>query len=176
MPRCIVSVRNWICVRCVPICAGVCPQFTPALFQKAAEAAALTGYRFDKYKTTPTAPGIESAAFLCEMPERYEAALVEAEVSAEATCIARDLINGPPTVLTPAKLAQAAVVFERHVKVTDLQQRWSASGSSLFSCQEGQTTSLSSCHGEAGAQDVESRSDDRQGPYLRQRRIPPPVV
>ncbi|MFQ9445771.1 MAG: M17 family peptidase N-terminal domain-containing protein [Vescimonas sp.] len=80
---------------------GVCPQFTPALFQKAAEAAALTGYRFDKYKTTPTAPGIETAAFLCEMPERYEAALVEAEVSAEATCIARDLINEPPRCLPP---------------------------------------------------------------------------
>lgn len=63
---------------------GVCPQFTPELFQKAAEAAALTGYRFDKYKTTPAAPGIETAAFLCETPERYEAALVEAEVSAEA--------------------------------------------------------------------------------------------
>lgn len=75
---------------------GVYPQFTPALFQKAAEAAALTGYRFDKYKTTPAAPGIETAAFLCETPERYEAALVEAEVSAEATCIARDLINEPP--------------------------------------------------------------------------------
>lgn len=99
---------------------GVCPQFTPALFQKAAEAAALTGYRFDKYKTTPTAPGIETAAFLCEMPERYEAALVEAEVSAEATCIARDLINEPPTVLTPAKLAQAAqeLFKETPVKVT----------------------------------------------------------
>ena len=99
---------------------GVCPQFTPALFQKAAEAAALTGYRFDKYKTTPAAPGIETAAFLCEMPERYEAALVEAEVSAEATCIARDLINEPPTVLTPAKLAQAAqeLFKETPVKVT----------------------------------------------------------
>ena len=93
---------------------GVYPQFTPALFQKAAEAAALTGYRFDKYKTTPTAPGIETAAFLCEMPERYEAALVEAEVSAEATCIARDLINEPPTVLTPAKLAQAAQLCHAH--------------------------------------------------------------
>ena len=79
---------------------GVCPQFTPALFQKA--------------------PGIETAAFLCEMPERYEAALVEAEVSAEATCIARDLINEPPTVLTPAKLAQAAqeLFKETPVKVT----------------------------------------------------------
>lgn len=99
---------------------GVCPQFTPAIFQKAAEAAALTGYRFDKYKTTPAAPGIETAAFLCEMPERYEAALVEAEVSAEATCIARDLINEPPTVLTPAKLAQAAqeLFKETPVKVT----------------------------------------------------------
>ena len=99
---------------------GVCPQFTPALFQKAAEAAALTGYRFDKYKTTPAAPGIETAAFLCETPERYEAALVEAEVSAEATCIARDLINEPPTVLTPAKLAQAAqeLFKETPVKVT----------------------------------------------------------
>ena len=99
---------------------GVCPQFTPELFQKAAEAAALTGYRFDKYKTTPTAPGIETAAFLCEMPERYEAALVEAKVSAEATCIARDLINEPPTVLTPAKLAQAAqeLFKETPVKVT----------------------------------------------------------
>ena len=30
---------------------GVCPQFTPALFQKAAEAAALTGYRFDTVLT-----------------------------------------------------------------------------------------------------------------------------
>lgn len=99
---------------------GVCPQFTPELFQKAAEAAALTGYRFDKYKTTPAAPGIETAAFLCETPERYEAALVEAEVSAEATCIARDLINEPPTVLTPAKLAQAAqeLFKETPVKVT----------------------------------------------------------
>ena len=54
------------------------------------------------------------------MPERYEAALVEAEVSAEATCIARDLINEPPTVLTPAKLAQAAqeLFKETPVKVT----------------------------------------------------------
>ena len=97
---------------------GVCPQFTPALFQKAAEAAALTGYRFDKYKTTPAAPGIETAAFLCEMPERYEAALVEAEVSAEATCIARDLINEPPTVLTPAKLAQAAQKRGLRINIT----------------------------------------------------------
>ena len=87
---------------------GLEPQFTPALFQKAAEAAALTGYRFDKYKTVPTPAGIRTAAFLCEESERYEAALAEAEVSARATCIARALINEPPTVLTPAKLAQAA--------------------------------------------------------------------
>ena len=101
---------------------GVCPQFTPALFQKAAEAAALTGYRFDKYKTTPAAPGIETAAFLCEMPERYEAALVEAEVSAEATCIARDLINEPPTVLTPAKLAQAAQELCAHLDCVSVER------------------------------------------------------
>ena len=42
---------------------GVCPQFTPALFQKAAEAAALTGYRFDKYKTTPAARGSKRLRF-----------------------------------------------------------------------------------------------------------------
>ena len=41
-------------------------------------------------------------------------------MSAKATCIARDLINEPPTVLTPAKLAQAAqeLFKETPVKVT----------------------------------------------------------
>ena len=90
---------------------GVHPQFTPALFKRRQRLPLLPATGFDKYKTTPAAPGIETAAFLCEMPERYEAALVEAEVSAEATCIARDLINEPPRCLPRQAGAGGAGAF-----------------------------------------------------------------
>lgn len=91
-----------------------------AAFQKIVEALLLTGYRFDKYKSMPTLPGIQEAALLCIMPERYCNALEAARVCAKATCLARDLINEPPSVMTPAKLAQSVqeIFAESSVKVT----------------------------------------------------------
>lgn len=116
------------------------------------------------------------------MPERYEAALVEAEVSAEATCIARDLINEPPTVLTPAKLAQAAqeLFKETPVKVTVYgRDEVERIGLTAFlevgkgSIYEPKLIVMEY----TGAQGRgEPPGADRQGPYLRQRRILPPVV
>lgn len=100
--------------------SGIEETMDAALFQKAAEALLLTEYRFDKYKSEPTPPGIQEAAFLCSRPERFRNALEEARVCAKATCLARDLINEPPSVMTPARLAQAAreILCDTSVKVT----------------------------------------------------------
>ena len=81
---------------------------TPALLKKAAEAMYLSGYHFDKYKSEPDPDGVQEAAFCCDVQEGYQQALDEAVVCSNAACMARDLINEPPTVMTPEKLAEAA--------------------------------------------------------------------
>lgn len=99
---------------------GIEPDLTPEQFQKICEAMVLTGYRFDKYKSVPTPPGVRTAAFLCRCPEVFQTALEEGRAAAEAVCTARDLINEPPTVMIPARLAEAAQALFRDtpVKVT----------------------------------------------------------
>lgn len=88
--------------------AGLDSEMTPALLQKAAEAAILSGYRFDRYKPKTQVPGIREAAFCCEDTEGFQRALRDAEIGAQATCMARDLINEPPNIMTPECLAQSA--------------------------------------------------------------------
>ena len=81
---------------------------TPDLLKKSAEAMYLSGYHFDKYKFEPDPDGVQEAAFCCDVQEGYQRALNEAVVCGKAACMARDLINEPPTVMTPEKLAEAA--------------------------------------------------------------------
>ena len=82
---------------------------TPPMLQKAAEAMLLSGYRFDKYKSSPDPAGVSEAAFCCACQEEaFRQALDQAAAGGEAACLARDLINEPPTVMTPEKLAEAA--------------------------------------------------------------------
>lgn len=96
------------------------PNQAPALLKKAAEAMVLSGYRFDKYKSEPEPSGVQRAAFCCEEQAGYRAALAEAEICGAAVCMTRDLINEPPTVMTPEKLAQSAeeLLSDTPVQVT----------------------------------------------------------
>jgi len=68
----------------------------------------LAGYRFDTYRTKE-----DPDAFLCSQIElvtqpNLEAALERALVLAEAVALARDLINEPPSRLTPRDFARIA--------------------------------------------------------------------
>lgn len=94
--------------RVCAVFSGLGAPLTPALLQKAAEAALLTAYRFDKYKPEPEKPGVQEAAFLCGGEETFRTALRDAELGARAVCLARDLINEPPNVMTPVCLADSA--------------------------------------------------------------------
>ena len=105
------------------VCAGFSglgAPLTPELLQKAAEAALLTAYRFDKYKPEPEKPGVREGAFLCGGGEPFRAALRDAELGVQGVCLARDLINEPPNVMTPGCLADSArqILADTPVKVT----------------------------------------------------------
>ena len=51
---------------------------------------------------------MQEAAFLCGGEETFRTALRDAELGARAVCLARDLINEPPNVMTPVCLADSA--------------------------------------------------------------------
>ncbi|MCI9648226.1 M17 family metallopeptidase [Oscillibacter sp.] len=99
--------------------AGLGSEMTPALLQKAAEAAILSGYRFERYKPKSQGAGIQEAAFCCAQTEEFRSALRDAEIGAGAACMARDLINEPPNIMTPECLAQSArrILADTSVKV-----------------------------------------------------------
>ena len=75
----------------------------------AVEGALLAAYRFDPYKSTRKAGGPERCVIL-GAPLSAVAASAEARARAiaEATCFARDLINQPADVVTPAHLGEVA--------------------------------------------------------------------
>lgn len=87
-----------------------------ALVQALTEGAELGVYRYDEYRTTEDKPRALSAvriAFVAEDVQGVKGtALREAvrrgEAVAEAVAVARDLVNCPPNVLTPAQLAERA--------------------------------------------------------------------
>lgn len=101
------------------------------------EGAGLGDYRFDRYRQTEDAAQVTDVVVLARDGGR--AALGRAaragEVAVEATCRARDLVNEPANVLTPAALADAAseIAARSHLDITvmDLDQA-RAVGMGLF--------------------------------------------
>ena len=79
--------------------------------QAAAEGSVLGTYRFDKYLKEKNGKVLESFAVV-EPERRSQAAAQEGvrtgEVWAEATCVARDLVNEPANVVNPSFLASRA--------------------------------------------------------------------
>ncbi|HEX3035462.1 MAG TPA: leucyl aminopeptidase [Thermodesulfobacteriota bacterium] len=71
------------------------------------EGTMLGGYEFDKYKTNKKAQGIKKVEFILNgiKQEEFRKELEFAKIISEATNFARDLVNEPPMVLTPTKLA-----------------------------------------------------------------------
>ena len=79
----------------------------------------MSGYRFERYKPKSQGAGIQEAAFCCAQTEEFRSALRDAEIGAGAACMARDLINEPPNIMTPECLAQSArrILADTSVKV-----------------------------------------------------------
>jgi leucyl aminopeptidase len=71
----------------------------------AVEGFTLGSYRFTEYKSDPNPTTTERILFLGDAPE---AAIARAQVAAEATALARDLVNEPGSTLTPETLAARA--------------------------------------------------------------------
>jgi leucyl aminopeptidase len=96
-----------------------------ACIKAAAEALLLGSYRFDRYKGKEKKPKAEIKEVRFCLPDgvqrtaELQAALELGEKVAEATNLARDLVNEPASALTPATLAEAArkVAREKKLKV-----------------------------------------------------------
>lgn len=75
------------------------------------EAALLVNYRFDKYLSEKKQLALAELIVVYEngQGEEVELGIAQGKVLAEATALARDLVNEPANVLTPAKLADYAV-------------------------------------------------------------------
>ncbi|MDQ3964675.1 MAG: leucyl aminopeptidase [Actinomycetota bacterium] len=73
--------------------------------QATAEGLLLGSYRFSHYKTDP--PKTKNRNFI--LPGADQASLERAAIIAEATALARDLVNEPASTLTPDLLARRAV-------------------------------------------------------------------
>lgn len=101
------------------------------------EGAGLGGYRFTRYRPPEDPHDVETVIVCADRGEGEDLshALEAAEVYVEATCRARDLVNEPPNVLTPAALAEAArevaVRGRLQCRVIDLEEA-RAMGMGLF--------------------------------------------
>ena len=75
-----------------------------------AEAALLTGYRFDKYLSETKPPSLEAIHLAMELknPRMFNRGVLEGRIFAEATNLARDLVNEPANVIYPESLAETA--------------------------------------------------------------------
>lgn len=74
----------------------------------------LKDYRFDKYKTRDKEfIRIKEAALVIPSKDFADGkkGLRLAQILSEATCFARDLVNEPPSNLTPSKIAEAAIAI-----------------------------------------------------------------
>lgn len=93
--------------------------------QAVAEGVRLSAYTFEELKSTPELrkPRLTNLVLLGEPSNGNRAALQRAERRAAATCYARDLVNRPAAVVTPAYLAdEARRLARRHgldVRVLD---------------------------------------------------------
>lgn len=75
-----------------------------------AEAALLSSYKFNRYLSDPDDHRIESIHLALNDPNtrQINRGILEGRIYAEATLLARDLVNEPANVLTPEALAEAA--------------------------------------------------------------------
>jgi len=74
------------------------------------EGAGLGAYRFDRYRSAAENAAVQEVAVLAAGGgrEALNAACALGEAAVRATCLARDLVNEPGNVMTPAGLADAA--------------------------------------------------------------------
>lgn len=75
-----------------------------------AESALLTAYRFDKYLSKPEANTIENIHLLLSTKNtrHLNRGILEGRIFAEATNMARDLVNEPANIINPESLAEFA--------------------------------------------------------------------
>ncbi|HMK62840.1 MAG TPA: leucyl aminopeptidase [Acidimicrobiales bacterium] len=81
--------------------------------QAVAEAAVLASYRFTVHKSSAEANTIATMVIggLGIEPEVLSAGVRRGQLTAEAACFARDLVNEPPSTMSPSRLADAFVRF-----------------------------------------------------------------
>ncbi len=79
--------------------------------QSIAEGAALAGYKFDKYISGKRDRGVTQGTLI--IPKKTDAEVKKglklAQVFSEAVCFARDLVNEPPSRMTPIEFAKLAL-------------------------------------------------------------------
>lgn len=82
----------------------------------AAEGALLGAYHFDRYLTDPARkrPKLSQVHVSADGPrEAMKRAVALGEIAARAVCLARDLVNEAPSVMTPSELGKRAVAEAR---------------------------------------------------------------
>ncbi|MEX5712345.1 leucyl aminopeptidase [Parafrankia sp. FMc6] len=86
---------------------------TSSTLRAAAEGSLLGAYAFDSLRTSPNGPApVRELVLTVEDPSDLaaaEAALERATIIGEAVTLVRDLVNTPPSHLSPARLAEIAV-------------------------------------------------------------------
>lgn len=97
------------------------PQAGPASKAEALTAALLLGnYRFDRYFSDPSARKAPVQRWIVGAGEHARAAregAIRGQVVAEAVALARDLVNEPAEVMTPAAFARAAAKAARGARI-----------------------------------------------------------
>jgi leucyl aminopeptidase len=77
--------------------------------QALVEGAVLGGYTSGRWKSDP--PGAVDRFVICNAPEELRPVAARAEVVARWTNVARELVDAPPNVITPAGLAERAAAL-----------------------------------------------------------------
>jgi len=77
------------------------------IYEKTVEAAYLSNYAFDKYKTKKETNKIVNVDFFTKIDD-FKNTMIEAKATTDGTILCRDLVNEPPMRLTPEKLGEEA--------------------------------------------------------------------
>lgn len=94
--------------------------------QAGAEGIRLASYTFEKYKSPKEdkVGGPSSATLQSPDPDETRQGIDRGLLGAEATCVARDLVNEHAGYMTPIRLADAAKKSCKGVKVTIRDEKW----------------------------------------------------
>ena len=93
---------------------NICSNYS--MVEKICESTLLANYEFNNYKTDAKENTVERIEFETSF-ERFDEALNEAMICGESTIIARNLINQPPMVMTPAQLAEEAKMIGKEYNI-----------------------------------------------------------